>query len=688
MKKENGPTDGSLRHDWKFRRVGGFHQVCLETGADLAALDELDQKLWVALSCPTQGLDLDAATLALIDADKDGRIRVPEVRAAVRWACSLLKDPGQLLAGSDSLPLEAVNDQTPEGLQVLHSARHILANLGKGDATAISIEDTTSTERIFAQTVFNGDGIIPAGSADDDHVKGVIADVIAHLGSEKDRSGQEGVDQARVDRFFEEARAYSDWWAKSRLDSQILPLGEKTAAAGAAIAAVRSKIDDYFTRCRLVAFDGRALEAMNRTEADYLALAGQELSHTTADVAALPMARIEAGRPLPLRGLVSPAWTDALAALRDLAIEPLLGPLDTLTETQWRDLSRRFADYEAWKAAKPVSTVEKLGLPRVQEILAGPGREAITALIVKDKALEPEANAIAAVDRLVRYNRDLVRLLTNFVSFDHFYSGDEPAAFQCGSLYLDQRRCDLCVRVDDPAKHVAMAHLSNFYLAYCDLTHKSTGEKMAIAAAFTAGDSDNLMVGRNGVFYDRKGQDWDATITRVVDNPISIRQAFWSPYKKLSRWISDQIAKRAAAHEAATTNRMTAHVTDLEKSVQASKPPEPKPKFDLSMIAVLGVVISGVVAALTSLVGNLTGAFVFMGPWAPLGVLGIFLAISTPSMILAALKLRQRNLAPLLDANGWAVNAKAKIGLWFGRRLTSVAKRPRPQIPGTRNSSR
>ena len=152
--------------------------------------------------------------------------------------------------------------------------------------------------------------------------------------------------------------------------------------------------------------------------------------------------------------------------------------------------------------------------------------------------------------------------------------------------------------------------------------------------------------------------------------------------------LLEEFARLCAKHEAATTNRLTAHVTDVEKSVQASKPPEQKPKFDLSMIAVLGVVISGVVAALTSLVGSLTGAFVFMGRWAPFGVLGIFLAISTPSMILAALKLRQRNLAPLLDANGWAVNAKAKIGLWFGRRLTSVAKRPRPQIPGTRNSSR
>src|SRR5207247_3950947 len=115
-----------------------------------------------------------------------------------------------------------------------------------------------------------------------------------------------------------------------------------------------------------------------------------------------------------------------------------------------------------------------------------------------------------------------------------------------------------CVRVEDPGKHAALACLAKTYLAYCDLTRKGTGEKMQIAAAFTAGDSDNLMIGRNGIFYDRQGRDWDATITRIIENPISIRQAFWAPYKRLVRAIEEQIAKRAAVADAAATEKLTA----------------------------------------------------------------------------------------------------------------------------------
>jgi hypothetical protein len=53
------------------------------------------------------------------------------------------------------------------------------------------------------------------------------------------------------------------------------------------------------------------------------------------------------------------------------------------------------------------------------------------------------------------------------------------------------------------------------------------------------------------------------------------------------------------------------------------------------------------------------------------------LIISAPSMLLAYMTLRRRNLGPLLDANGWAVNARARINLPFGAALTAVATLPK-----------
>src|SRR5262245_1396806 len=212
MSSDTETAAARTNHKWKFFRAGGFDQVRFETGADLVNLDKLDQKLWAALSCPTRGVEFDTKTLDLIDADKDGRVRAPEMIAAVKWACSMVRNPDDLLRSSDSLDLSAISDATAEGRQLLVSAKQILINLGKKDAPSISIEDTTDTTKIFAATQFNGDGIIPADSASDDATKVVINDIIACLGSEADRSSKPGISQAKVDQFFTEAAAYSDWW--------------------------------------------------------------------------------------------------------------------------------------------------------------------------------------------------------------------------------------------------------------------------------------------------------------------------------------------------------------------------------------------------------------------------------------------------------------------------------------------
>src|SRR5438309_547524 len=125
------------KHVWGFIRWGGLDQVSLQTGADLLNLQYLDQKLWVALVCPVKGLELDEQTLALIDTDKDGYIRVPEVLGAIKWASAYLRDVGDLLKRSDELPLSAINEATAAGKTTRETAQRVLERLGKADAKTI-----------------------------------------------------------------------------------------------------------------------------------------------------------------------------------------------------------------------------------------------------------------------------------------------------------------------------------------------------------------------------------------------------------------------------------------------------------------------------------------------------------------------------------------------------------------------
>ena len=670
-------TATSAPHKWKFYRVGGLDQVALETGADLAHLHELNQKLWVALSCPTKGLELDVKTLELLDLDKDGRVRAPEILAALTWCEPRLKGLGELIPGRDSLALAAIDTGTPEGKALFGAARQILLHAGLPDAAEVRYLDLADVVNVFAGTPFNGDGVVPADSAEDPETKAILEELLGTVSGVPDRSGKQGTDQVKLDLFFAELAAFAEW-SKAGDEEGLRSLGEATAPAFEAFKAVRTKIDDYFTRCRLAAFDPRAGAILNRGEAELVALAAKDLATPGDEVAALPIALVEAGRPLPLAEGANPAWTARLGALQRDAIVPALGAsAAALTEAQWGSLKEKLARYEAWRAAEKGAVVSKLGLPRVLALLAGPGKAAIEALIAKDKALEFEAAAIADVVRMVHYRRDLHTLLKNFVNFGDFYDGGEPAIFQAGTLYLDSRSCDLCVKVDDFSAHAVLGSLSRMYIAYCDLKRPGMAP-MKIAACFTQGDSDYLMVGRNGIFYDRLGRDWDANITKIIDNPISIRQAFWAPYKKFVRIIEEQVTAFAAAKEKEAEARMHATAGSAAAAASGVKPPAPPAAVDVGkmvgIIAALGVGAG----AIGTLFGGLVSGFIGLEPWWAklLAVLGIVLAISLPSMLLAWLKLRQRTLGPVLDANGWAVNGRVRVNLPLGTALTGIKELP------------
>ncbi|MDP2195950.1 MAG: hypothetical protein Q8J72_08195, partial [Rhodocyclaceae bacterium] len=183
--------------------------------------------------------------------------------------------------------------------------------------------------------------------------------------------------------------------------------------------------------------------------------------------------------------------------------------------------------------------------------------------------------------------------------------------------------------------------------------------------------------GRNGVFYDRQGNDWDATITRIVDHPISLRQAFWSPYKKLARLVSEQLQKFAASKAGAVDSKLTGVAGAVGKAAEAPAKPPAAP-FDVGKFAGIFAAIGLAVGAIgTALAATLTGLLGLKAWQFPLVLAGLLLMISGPAVAIAWFKLRARNLGPLLDANGWAVNARARINIPFGTSLTQLAALPK-----------
>ena len=348
-----------------------------------------------------------------------------------------------------------------------------------------------------------------------------------------------------------------------------------------------------------------------------------------------------------------------------LATQPADAAVPGLTEEQFVEMGKKIAEYEAGKAAAEAANAAALAAAQAQY-----------------KPLE----------KLLLLCRDYVTLLHNFVSFQDFYAkrgkallgrgaADESpwAIFQAGTLVIDQRACNLCLKVSDMGKHNTQAADSGMFLIYCNCKHHATGQTMQIVAAMTVGDIRNLKVGKNALFYDRQGRDWEAEVVKIVDNPISIGQAFWSPYRKLGDWVSGLITKSAAEKEKKSFADLTAKLQTPPAAGQAAPAAQPAP-FDIAkfagIFAAIGMAVGYIGAFFTSLATGVKDIATYAWWALPVAILSLFLVISGPSMVLAWMKLRKRNLAPLLNANGWAINADAIVNVLFGNTLTEQAQYP------------
>lgn len=664
------------KYKWNFVNVGGSARVRINSGEDIAHLAELDPKMWTVLSCPTTGLEIDDKSLKYMDCDGDGKLRINDVISVSQWIMSMLKDKDLILKGSNSIDINDINTDDANGKKLFSSAKQILENLGK-EGTVISLSDTADITAIFAKTRFNGDGVITEASTDDADLKATITAAVTTTAGVADRSGAQGVNAELIESFYKNLNDYVAW-----CDAKVeAPFGDNTDAVINAYNALDAKVKDFFMRSKLAAFSPNSMASLDIQTSRIDAISAENLSTKNDEIAAYPLTHITGKSEIDINAAINPVWDNNFNTIKSLALD---ASKTVITENDWAEIGGKFAAYQAWRNAKAGAAVEGLGIDAIKNFIAQDKKAELLDLVAQDAALKEESDNIEMVDKFLYIFRDFYKLLKNFVTFNDFYNKDNDvkAIFQCGTLIIDQRACKFCMRVNDTAKHSASAAPSGMYLVYCDCTTKSKPAKLQIVAAMTVGDIGALSVGKNGIFYDNDGLEWDAVITKIIDNPINISQSFWSPYRRMATAIENLINKSAADKDAKMMANATASInaapakTADPKAAAVAAPPFDIAKF-AGIFAAIGMAVGMIGTALASIFKGL-----FALKWWQLIILfvGIILVISGPAMVMAWMKLRRRNIAPLLNANGWAINSNAKISIPFGETLTEIAKYPKMKL--------
>ena len=346
----------------------------------------------------------------------------------------------------------------------------------------------------------------------------------------------------------------------------------------------------------------------------------------------MPLVTEEPDRTLPLRDHLNPKHLEAVLAFAEKCVKPILGDVATLDRLAWKKVKAAFAPYRAWLAAKPVMNAGLKG------------------------ELDDE-------ERVLRYKLGLLEFLENYVNMRRLYAEDELAVFQTGTLRIDAKEMNLCFHVESEAAHSALAGKSNCCVIYLKLSRPSEGAVRAICAVVTAGTVAQLYVGRNGVFYDRDGKDWEAVITKVVESQVSLREAFWAPWRKLGEGIAAMVKKFLGDREAAAQKNLEAGAQSAQAGGAAMA----------SSVAAIGIGVGMMGAALASIMAAVSN----MTWWQILvAIAAVILVVSLPSVILTWFKLRQRDLGAILNACGWAINRPMRFSMKRARGFTKCAGNP------------
>ncbi|MDI1477569.1 hypothetical protein [Polyangium sp. y55x31] len=688
-----------------FSDYRGLVQLKLETAEDLAQIHALPAARWSSTSVPIDQLLCDEALLRYVDVDGNGRIRVQELLAAHDWLRARLRNMNRIAERTDTVHLDDLDPSQPDAARLRALAKKRIKASGQAarPGATLSLADIRAFRDGYARKSPNGDGIVATSQIEDPALARLATLIVEATGGVMDLSGDMGVDVAKLDAFLALGHAELAWEAAGALragaeTSLVLPFGEGTAAAFVIVDGLAGKLDQFFAQCDLL---GQGPVAEDRLAVKPERLAALDVNDPAAIRGFLREASLGPPNPsgvLDLETGVNPLFADEA---RRLAVEVLPralgepGPVRELDRKGWERVRALFEPYRAWQSKKPAPLPGGLAGAELRDLLAGPLPGALRALVNEDAKASAELVGLSGLEKLALLQRWILDLANNMVSFPALFSAGERCLFEVGTLVLDGREINLCVRVLDKAEHRPIAETSNIFVAYVELARKEgdASKTMYVAAGVTSGSRRGIAVGKRGVFYDRDGNEWDAKVTDVIVKPISIQEAALAPFVKLREFVGDKMTKlfgtKLEAMEKSVSARVDAHLdAGPPKSPPAAPPAPPPPPAapaapPLVAPGTQGSIVGGGIAF--AAVGS-AAAFALQtlsntNPLnALLAVAGVALGVMTVSGFLGWLKLRRRDVSALLEASGWAFNVRIYLRRNLSLRFTRVPPLPRGSI--------
>ena len=660
-----------MKNTMQFRKIGGSCQLVLAKAENLEQILQLDEAYWAVTAMPVEAAITDPEFLAFLDSDGNKRIRPAELKSAITWLTSLLRDYSGIDNGSDVLSLDALNPEHAEGPVLLSAAKLVLENLGAEDKTHLSLAQIRDKKSIIAAGNSNGDGIITPCSTQDPMLSACINDIITCCGSKQDLSGQPGIDAEILDAFIKNGSEHLKWLKTGRDEAAASPYGDRAVDFYSLYAVLREKINEFFFFCGGMVDDDSRFGATTQT--DPLNTDAMQTFINKAPVAIPVQSAL-----LSLNRWINPNWKDRLSDFFALARElNMIADPAVLTEPEWRAIEKSYADRSTWYAQKTEDNFDSLTLEQLEQYLAEETVSRLRGMLTDDLSVAGEIAACEQLRKLILFQQHMLEFVNNFVTLDRLFDPNRLSMIQPGVLTMDGRHFTLASSVTNLAEHKKIVQRSDICVMYLELSTGTADKlrKMTLAVAITSGTMRNIFVGKHGVYLTADNTEWDAKIIDLVQQPVSFTEALQTPFYRFGEFVGKQADRFFSAKVQNMENDVTKTVTQAANA----KPPADPAKQQTPAVSGSMMLMGGGVglAALGSSVAFIANSLKNVSLWNVVAVFaGIILIISGPIMLVSVIKLLNRCVSDFFAASGWAINPKMRLSRKMGRLFTYRPKFP------------
>ncbi len=680
------------RARFRFKRFGAFPHLVIDSAETLRLVGELDAAHWLALSAPIHRIRSDPRFLELLDTNGEGIVTHADVTTAVAWFFSVFRSFEGLESRSGTVNPNSFNSDNADGHRIRNTLEKIRRRENLGADSPIPLSTIQESIREIALQPTGSRGVIHPEAAEDPGLKRMLNLAVSVTGGTDHPSGETGIDAHTLEQFTNQVRDYLTW--RTAASDDVYPLGEKTEDTYHRHRTLIGKIDHFFALCNAAVFDGRVEANIYFDEATLGELKDSSFSELQSRLMKAPLAVPDSRGVLRLDD-ANLCYRRELEDFRKTIVQPLIGDVgNEITFEQWMQIRDKLAPYEQWLTGRPQSAgalaeeeaverfIEPIFIERAMRLLESGSEE---ALEIEDMVLAEQA---------ALYQAHLLELCNNFVSFPNLYHRKDRALFEMGSLIMDGRYFNLALQVEERGRHATVARNSGMYLMYMAVYERPGQTKYEVAVPVTSGGRGNIVLGKHGIFVDLSGEEYDAEVIEIIENPVSFREAVGAPFRRLGRLISGKIEAATSEAQNNLDREFVGHLSRTEaqqpaattSSGAAQQPPKNGSRF-LSRGGLLlggGVAIAAIGSALAYIVNTLARLQwyeILIGLAAAAG------AVLFPVAILAVLKLKRRDISAIVEASGWAMNGRMRL-----TRALSGSLTVRPGYPkgskGTRSFAR